>query len=91
MKTENGIISPTFSPPIKNLLLQNIYNFYQSIQNWYRKQEMELCKQKIELFLLLPRNKEQGTRNEEQETKTKEETITRTGTKTWHLFDFANL
>ena len=70
LKTENGIISPTFSPPIKNLLLQNIYNFYQSIQNWYRKQEMELCKQKIELFLLLPRNKEQGTRNEEQETKT---------------------
>ena len=31
---------------------------------------MELSKQKIELFLLLPRNKEQGTRNEEQETKT---------------------
>ena len=53
LKTENGIISPTSWPPIKKLLLQKVYNFSKRIQNWFWKQEIELSKQEMELFLLL--------------------------------------
>ena len=39
---------------IKKLLLQNVSNFYQRVQNGFWKQEMELSKQEMELFLLYP-------------------------------------
>ena len=54
LKTGNWIISPISWPPIKKLLLQKVSNFSKRIQNWFWKQEIELSKQKMELFLLLP-------------------------------------
>ena len=54
IETGNGIISPTSWPPIKKLLLQNVSNFYHWVQNQFWKQEMDLSKQEMELFLLLP-------------------------------------
>ena len=53
-QTGNGIISPTFRPPMKKLLLQHIFYLFQSFQNWFSKQEMELSKQEMELFPSLP-------------------------------------
>ena len=50
----NAIISPISWPLIKKLILQNVSNFYQRVQNWVWKQEMELSKQEMELFLLFP-------------------------------------
>ena len=34
--------------------MQKVSNFYQQVQNWFWKQEIELSKQEMELFLLLP-------------------------------------
>ena len=48
------LVSPTSWPPIKKLLLQKVSNFYKRIQNLFWKQEIELSKQEMELFLLLP-------------------------------------
>ena len=44
-KTGNGIISPTFRPMIKKLLLQEFSHFHQGVQNWFSKQETELSRQ----------------------------------------------
>ena len=41
-------------PLIKNLLLQNVSHLFQGFQNRFSKQEMEWCKQEMELFLPLP-------------------------------------
>ena len=38
------------------LLSQNVSNFNQWVENWFWKQEMELSKQEMELFLLFPDN-----------------------------------
>ena len=46
IQTGNGIISPTSRPLITKLLHIN-----QGVKNWFSKQEMELSKQKMELFL----------------------------------------
>ena len=54
IQTGNGIISPTSRPLIKELLLQNIFHLFQGAQNWFSKQEMELFKQEMEIFLPLP-------------------------------------
>ena len=54
IQTGNGIISPTSRPPIKKLLLQNVFHILQGVQNWFSKQEMELSKQEMELFIPLP-------------------------------------
>ena len=35
---------------MKKIVLQNVYHFYQGVQNWFSKQEMELSKQEMELF-----------------------------------------
>ena len=51
--TGSGFISPTSRPLIKNLLLQNVSYLHQGVQHWFSKQEIELCKQEMELFLLL--------------------------------------
>ena len=53
IKTGNWIISLIYWPLTKQLLLQNVSNFYQRVQNWFWKQEMELSKQEMELFILL--------------------------------------
>ena len=53
-KTANGIIPPTSRPLIKKLLLQIINHLIQGAQNWFSKQEMELSKQEMEIFLPLP-------------------------------------
>ena len=54
IQTGNEIISPISRPPIKKPLLKNIFHFHQGIQNWFSKQEMEFCKQEIELYILFP-------------------------------------
>ena len=48
-------------PSIEKLLIQNVSNFYQQVQKWFWKQEIELSKQEMkwskqemELFLLFP-------------------------------------
>ena len=51
LKTGNGIISPISRPRIKIFFLQNIHHFYQVVKIQFYKQEMELCKQEIDLFL----------------------------------------
>ena len=53
-QTGNGIISPTYRPLIKKLLLQHLLHIYQGIQNCFSKQDMELSKRETELFLPLP-------------------------------------
>ena len=53
IQTGNWIISPTSRPLIKKLLLQNVSHLFQGFQNWFPKQEMELSKQEIELFIPL--------------------------------------
>ena len=50
-KTGNGIISPTSRLSMKKLLLQHIFYLFQSFQKWFSKQETELSKQEMELFL----------------------------------------
>ena len=40
----------TYRPLMKKIVLQNVSHFYQGIQNWFSKQEMELSKQEMELF-----------------------------------------
>ena len=52
--TGNRIISPTFRPLIKKLLLHNVSHLVQGLQNWFSKQEMELSKQEMELFIPFP-------------------------------------
>ena len=47
IQTGNGIISPISWPLIKKLILQKVSNFYNGVQNWCWKEEMEL-------FLLFP-------------------------------------
>ena len=54
IQTGNRIISPTSTPLIKQLLLQNIYHFFQGFQYRFSKQELESSKQEMELFLWLP-------------------------------------
>ena len=54
IQTGNGIISPTSRPLMKKLLLQNICHLIRWVQNWFLKQEMEWCKQEMELYLPLP-------------------------------------
>ena len=54
IQTGNGIISPTSTPLIKKLLLHNVTHLIQGVQKWFLKQEMELSKQEMELFLPLP-------------------------------------
>ena len=54
IQTGNGIISPIYCSMIKKLLLQKVSNFYNGVQNWCWKEEMELSKQEVELFLLFP-------------------------------------
>ena len=54
IQTGNGIISPTSRPLIKKLLLQHLLHINQGVKNWFSKQEMELFKQEMELFLPLP-------------------------------------
>ena len=54
IQTGNGIISPTSRPLIKKLLLQHLLHINQGFQNWFSKQEMELSKQEMEIFLTLP-------------------------------------
>ena len=51
LQTGNGIISPTSRLLMKKLLLQHIFYLFQSFQNWFSKQETELSKQEMELFL----------------------------------------
>ena len=41
-KQDNGIISPTSRPLIKNLILQHPFHTYQGVLNSFSKQEMEL-------------------------------------------------
>ena len=53
IQTGNGIISPTARPLIKKLLLQNVYHLFKGFQNWFSKQDMEISKQEMELFLPL--------------------------------------
>ena len=52
-QTWNRIISPTSRPLIKKLLLQDVSHFFKGVWDWYSKQEMELFKQEMELFLPL--------------------------------------
>ena len=52
IQTGNGIISPISWPLIKKLILQKVSNFYNGVQNWCWKEEMNLSKQEMELFLL---------------------------------------
>ena len=54
IQTGNGIISPTSRPLIKKLPLKNVSHLFQGAQNEIWKQEMELSKQEMELFLSLP-------------------------------------
>ena len=54
IQTGNGIISLISWPLIKILILQNVSNFYSGVQNWCWKEEMELSKQEMELYLLFP-------------------------------------
>ena len=54
IQTGNGIISPISWPLIKKLILQKVSNFYNGVQNWCWKEDMELSKQEMELFLLFP-------------------------------------
>ena len=54
IQTGNGIISPISWPLIKKLILQKVSNFYNGVQNWCWKEEMDLSKQEMELFLLFP-------------------------------------
>ena len=51
LQTGNGIIFPTSRLLMKKLLLQHIFYLFQSFQNWFSKQETELSKQEMELFL----------------------------------------
>ena len=52
IQTGNGIISPISWPLIKKLILQKVSNFYNGVQNWCWKEEMDWCKQDMELYLL---------------------------------------
>ena len=54
IQTGNGIISPNYWPLIKKLIIQKVANFYNGVQNWCWKEETELSKQEMELFLLFP-------------------------------------
>ena len=54
MQTGNEIVSPTSGPLIKKIPFQSVFYMFQRIQNWFLKQEMELSKQEMELFLPLP-------------------------------------
>ena len=54
IQTGNGIIYPFSRMPIKKLLLQNVFHSNQGVQNWFSKQEMELSKQEMELFIPFP-------------------------------------
>ena len=54
IQTGNGIISLTSRPLIKKLLFQHHSHMIQRVQNQFSKQEMELSKQKIELFPQFP-------------------------------------
>ena len=54
LQTGNGIIYPVSRPPIKKLLLQNVFHLNQGVQNWFSKQEMELSKQQMKLFIPFP-------------------------------------
>ena len=54
IETGNGIILPTSRPLIKKLLLQNVPHLYQGVWNWFSKQEIELSKQEMELFIPFP-------------------------------------
>ena len=55
IQTGNKNIYTTFSRPlIRKLLWQNVSHFYQGLQNWFLKQDMELFKQEMGLFLPLP-------------------------------------
>ena len=51
--TGNGIIYPISRPLIPKLLLQHLLHINQGVQNCFSKQEMDLSKQEIELFLPL--------------------------------------
>ena len=48
IQTGNGIISPISWPLIKKLILQKVSNFYNGVQNWCWKEEMDLSKQEME-------------------------------------------
>ena len=52
-KTGNGIISSTSRLLIKKLILQNIFHSTWRVQNQFKKQEIELLKQEMELLFLL--------------------------------------
>ena len=54
IQTGNGIIYPIFNPLIKKLLLQNVSQLYKGVSNWISKQEIELSKQEMELFIPFP-------------------------------------
>ena len=54
IQTGNGIISPISWPLLKKLRLQKVSNFYNGVQNWCWKEEIDLSKQGMELFLLFP-------------------------------------
>ena len=54
IQTGNGIISPISWPLIKKHILQKVSNFYNGVQIWCWKEKIELFKQEMELFLLLP-------------------------------------
>ena len=56
MKASQGLRNPFpyFQAFDQKLLLQNIPHFYQEVQNWLSKQELELSKEEIELFLQIP-------------------------------------
>ena len=51
--TGNRIFYPISKPPIKKLLLQHLLHINQGVQNCFSKQEMELSKQEMEIFLPL--------------------------------------
>ena len=50
MQTGNGIISPISWPLIKKLILQKVSNFYNGVQNWCWKEEMDLSNRKWNCF-----------------------------------------
>ena len=53
MQTGNEIVSPTSGPLIKKIPFQSVSYMFQRIQNRFLKQEIELSKQEMELFLPL--------------------------------------
>ena len=54
IQTGNGIIPPTSRPLIKKLILQHLLHINQGVPKWFSKQEIELPKQEMKLFLPLP-------------------------------------